>query len=45
MKKETKRYIAELVLGFLVAAAVTAMLLFWQYETYQENLAVKARLI
>lgn len=45
MKKETKRYIAELVLGFLVAAAVTAMLLFCQYETYQENLAVKARLI
>ena len=45
MKKETKRCITELVLGFLVTAAVTAMILFWQYETYQENLASRARLL
>lgn len=45
MRKETKRCITELVLGFLVTAAVTAVLLFWQYETYQENLTVEARLL
>ena len=45
MKKETRRCITELVLGFLVTAAVTAMILFWQYETYQENLASRARLL
>lgn len=45
MRKETKRCITELVLGFLVTAVVTAVLLFWQYETYQENLTVEARLL
>lgn len=45
MKKETKRCITELVFGFLVTAAVTAMILFLQYETYLENLASRARLL
>ncbi len=35
----------ELILGLLVTAAVTAVIVFWQYELYQENLAVKARLL
>nr|WP_294464095.1 HAMP domain-containing sensor histidine kinase [uncultured Sellimonas sp.] len=45
MRKETKRCMTELILGLLVTAAVTAVIVFWQYELYQENLAVKARLL
>ena len=45
MRWDTKRYITELFIGFLVVGMVAGMLIFREYETYLHYLSIEAQLI
>ena len=45
MTWDTKRYITELFIGFLVVGMVAGMLIFREYETYLHYLSIEAQLI